>query len=74
MLHLFNFFVRLVGPAERTELAHLKTLGGGLLILRLAVILAFALCALERDNFSRHRPLPRRSLGRAIKSGAVDQD
>jgi heme/copper-type cytochrome/quinol oxidase subunit 1 len=57
---LFNFLVRLVLAARRTEFAELQPFGGGLLVLGLAVVLAFALGALKRDDFSWHFSAPTR--------------
>ena len=42
-------------PAKGTELLQLQTLGLGLLILGLAVVLAFALGALHSNDFAHIR-------------------
>jgi hypothetical protein len=44
--------------AEWAELLEFETLGCRLLILRVAVIPAFALVALQLDNFARHTADP----------------
>jgi hypothetical protein len=46
--------------AKRAELLQFQPLGLGLLVLGLAVVLAFALGALQSDNFSHCRSLQSR--------------
>jgi hypothetical protein len=40
--------------AESAEFLQFQPLGGGLFVLGLIVVLAFALSALKRNNFARH--------------------
>jgi hypothetical protein len=49
---LLDFLMRLMFPAKGAELLHFQTLCLSLLVLGSAVVLAFALGALERDDFS----------------------
>src|ERR1700687_144462 len=52
--NLLDFLVRLVLAAKRAELFHFQPFRGGLLVLRVRVVLPLAFGALERDNFARH--------------------
>jgi uncharacterized membrane protein (DUF441 family) len=49
-------------PAKGAELLQLQTLSLGLLILGLAVVLAFALGALQCNDLSHHRSLQSREV------------
>jgi hypothetical protein len=40
--------------AERAKLLQLKTLGGSLLVLGIAIVPALAFVALQLDDFARH--------------------
>src|SRR5271169_4910595 len=51
---LLDFLVRLVLAAEGAKFVELDTLGRGLLVLRIGVVLPFALGALEGDYFACH--------------------
>jgi hypothetical protein len=51
---LFGFPVRVMFPAVRAELFHLKTASGRLLVFCARVVPVFAFAALERNDFSCH--------------------
>ena len=55
---LLDFFVQVVLAAGGTKLLELKTRCGRLLVLHVRVVLAFALSALKRYNFTWHRAAP----------------
>jgi hypothetical protein len=46
--------MRLMLPAERTELLQLNPFGGGALVLSLAIVPILAFAALELNDFTRH--------------------
>jgi hypothetical protein len=60
--------MRMVLPAIGTELFHLKTLGGRLLVFGARVVPVFAFLTLERNDFPRHffLPLSMNAAGRRV--------
>ena len=46
--------MRLMFAALRAKFPEFETIRGRLLVLHIAVVPILALCALERDDFSRH--------------------